>query len=82
METYVVKVLFLAFALANLIFGALVVFSNRVIDFLERTIWKQTEEERRMLPDKYAHFINRYETGLGSLLLGAVLLFLYFYMLA
>ena len=70
--------LFLAFAAANIIFGALVVFSDRALNVLERTIWKQTYEERKMLPDRYAHFINRYATGLGALLLGILMLILFY----
>ena len=82
METVIVEVLFVAFATVNIIFGALVLFSDRVLSFLERTIWKQTDEERKMLPDSYAHLINRYATGLGALLLGIAMLFLYFKFLA
>ena len=82
METVIVEVLFIAFAIANFIFGALVLFSDRALRFLERTIWKQTDEERKKLPDSYAHFINRYATGLGALLLGIVMLFLYFKFIA
>ena len=78
MEAPIVEVLYLGFAAVNIIFGALVVFDKRVLSFLERTIWKQTYEERKMLADRYAHFINRYATGLGALLLGILMLILFY----
>ena len=55
MSHSIVELLFLAFAAANIIFGALVVFSNRALNFLERTIWKQTDEEQKMLPETAMH---------------------------
>jgi len=54
------------------------VFSDRALNFLERTIWKQTETDKKMLTDWYAHAINRYATGLGALLLSVFMLFLFF----
>jgi hypothetical protein len=44
----------------------------------ERTLWKQTDEEKTFLPDSYAHFIIRYATGLGALLLGILMLILFY----
>jgi hypothetical protein len=78
MEAHIVEVLYLGFAVVNIIFGALVVFDKRVLSFLERTIWKQTVEEKNVFPDRYAHFVNRYATGLGALLLGILMLILFY----
>jgi len=78
MEAHTVELSFLAFAVANIFIGALVVFDKRVLSFLERTIWKQTVEEKSVFPDRYAHFVNRYATGLGALLLGILMLILFY----
>jgi len=77
-EAHIVEVLYLGFAVVNIIFVALVVFDKPALSFLERTIWKPTVEEKNAFPDRYAHFVNRYATGLGALLLGILMLILFY----
>jgi len=75
-EAHIVEVLYLGFAVVNIIFVALVVFDKPALSFLERTIWKPTVEEKNAFPDRYAHFVNRYATGLGAL--GILMLILFY----
>jgi hypothetical protein len=58
-------------------FGALVVFSNRFLGLLERTVWtKRTKVDELLFPRNSARIFNRYGTGLGCLILGAGMLIL------
>jgi len=67
------KVLLIAFGLTATIFGALVVFSDRFLAFLERTIWKQRNNNKSFTA-RSAYVYNRYGTGLSTLLLGVIVL--------
>jgi hypothetical protein len=59
------------------IFGGLVVFSDRFLAKIQRTIWKQnTKLDKTMFPDG-GHVFNRYGRGLGLLTLGIGLLWIF-----
>ena len=67
------KVLLIAFGLIATMFGALVVFSDRFLTFLERTIWKLPDTNKSLSP-RSAYVYNRYGTSLSTLLLGLIIL--------
>jgi hypothetical protein len=78
MENSVIKLAFLVVALSSTIFGGLVLFSDKVLDGLQRTIWRQDETEKKIFTDRRAFIYNRYVTGLGSFLVGIFMLVLFF----
>ena len=58
-------------------FGGLVVFSDRFLTMMQRTLWKQKSMlDKTMFPDG-AYLFNRYGRGLGPLILGIGLLYLF-----
>jgi hypothetical protein len=67
--------------IAGLVFGsvgALTVFSNSFLHVLDRTIWKETKWDRMLFSSETGYWFNRYGRGLGSLLLGAAMLYFFF----
>jgi hypothetical protein len=57
--------------------GALVVFSDSFLSFLDRTLWKRTGLDEVFFTKNSAYFFNRYGRGLGALILGIGLLWLF-----
>ena len=60
--------------LAFSIFGGLVLFSRVFPDLLYRTWWKRDDLARKLLPGNSGYFFDRYGRGLGSFILGILML--------
>lgn len=56
--------------------GGLVFFSDRVLSMMQRTLWKQTKIDKALFPGG-AYYFNRYGRGLGPLILGLGLLWIF-----
>ena len=52
------------------VLGGLVVFSNKFLGKLEKTLWKQTAVDEVLFAGRTGYWFNRYGRGLGMLTLG------------
>ena len=57
--------------------GGLVVFSDAFLSLLDRTLWKRTKLDDALFTKDSAYVFNRYGRGLGALVLGLGLLWLF-----
>ena len=57
--------------------GGLVVISDSFLHLLDRTLWKRTQLDDALFTTGSAYAFNRYDRGLGALVLGVGLLWLF-----
>jgi hypothetical protein len=57
--------------------GVLIVFSDTFLSLLDRTLWKRTKVDDEIFTKDSAYVFNRYGRGLGALVLGLGLLWLF-----
>jgi hypothetical protein len=56
--------------------GGAIVFNNRFLSLLDRTIWRDTGVDKIIFTPKSWYWFNRYGRGLGALTLGLGMLLL------
>jgi hypothetical protein len=62
-------------AIAAILFGSLVLFSDSFLEFMRRTTWRRTEAHSRWFSDNQgSRMFDRYGTGLGFFLGGIIFL--------
>jgi hypothetical protein len=62
--------------------GAFVLFSDSFLHLLDRTLWKRTKLDHALFTTDSAYVFNRYGRGLGALVLGVGLLWIFLHTLS
>ena len=58
------------FGLASLSFGLTVVFNIKFLNFMRKTLWKETWLDKKWFPGKSGYIYDRYITGVSSIIMG------------